>query len=665
MRFSTDSKLPAALAAALAISGLVSAQVTDKAVISSYGHGCGITLSATDEILGNGNHWLTFTIQGATPSSPVGLFFGAQETNFPLPFGGCPAFNNLMFNAQGMALLDGSAVFQFQAPAGTKFTIFAQAISLDMQSPAITSSNGLELIFPGQSPTKDPAADSEYPCYYISNLNWDYGGDGVPVVNGKVRWPSSTCDANDGPPAGRPIVIFMHGNGMNHQDHDYLMAYLARNGFVTCSIANGSYLGGSNEGRARQAISYLNAMHAFWGWKHRLSSKVIFMGHSRGGEAAITAARLLHEQPQLASESFDVRAIVSIAPTDGGGDNSDPKEDIIGAWADGFLGIYGSRDEDVRGVRLEDPLLSPENTVFAIYDRAGTESSSEGLLISPPLTKSLIYVEGASHYLFEDSCPISTLPATISCNDHKNVAKGYINAFLQWKVNNESEYRPYFSGEATPTTLRLDGVECFTQFSDSARRVIDNFEQGGTSVNTLGGSVYQSAGIAVAAEGNLWQMDPSSPNDTRGMRIKWNNAGSTPYVRWTIPNGTVPLVGPTRDVSHFSYLSLRVAQNYNDAWNQAGVDQDFFVRLYTGAGYSSLVKISDHGRIPYADEFQWVPFPNPGGDFTKTAMNTVRIPLDAFDNVDLDDVIFVYMYFTAPGSSQAGSIHVDSLEFAH
>ena len=51
-----------------------------------------------------------------------------------------------------------------------------------------------------------------------------------------------------------------------------------------------SFMGGSNEGRALQAISYLNGMHAHWGWKHRLSNRVAFAGHSRGGEAATLRA---------------------------------------------------------------------------------------------------------------------------------------------------------------------------------------------------------------------------------------------------------------------------------------------------------------------------------------------------------------------------------------
>ncbi len=653
----TTTALAAVLAAASA-----AAQVTDEAVITPYGPQCGVSLNVTDQILGQ-DHWLTFDIQGATPNSPVALFFGAQQVNWTLPLTSCEALNNLEFSAQGMAAPDGSAVFQFLADGTTEMTINAQAISLDFGTPTITTSNGVELLFPGQSPTVDPSATTEYPCYYYAYYNWNYPNDGVGTVQGKLFWPSNSCDVNDPPPFGRPLVVFMHGNTMDHEDHDYLCSHLARHGFVVASIANGSHMGGSNEGRARQAISYLNGLHTYWGWANRLSNKVAFAGHSRGGEAAITAARLLYEQPQLAAESFDVKAVVSIAPTDGGGDNSDPKENITGHWMDGFLTIYGSRDQDVIGKRLEDPLLSPENTPFAIYDRAGTESSLEGIIFSPPLDKAMIYVEGADHYRFEDTCSLSS-SATISCDEHHLVARGYFTAFLRWQMNNESAYRAYFTGDDVPTAIALEGTNCYPQFSDGARRVVDNFEQGGWTSNTMGGSVTDNSGIVAIGEDELWQMDPSAPNDTRGMRIKWNDNIAPPIVTWNIPNGTVPNVGPTRDVTNFQQLSLRVAQNYNDGFNQPGVDQDFYVRLYTGDGYSSFVKISDHGRIPYPDEFQWFPFPYPQGDYTKTAMNTIRIPLDAFGGADLTDVRRVHFFFTVNGHEQ-GSVHVDSLEFTN
>src|SRR5689334_8312664 len=96
-------------------------------------------------------------------------------------------------------------------------------------------------------------------------------------------------------------------------------------------------------------ISYLNSLHTFWSWKTRLSDDVAVAGHSRCGEAAVTAARLLDETPALGAEPYAVKAVISIAPTDGGGSNSELRESLEGSASAGFLGIYGSQDMDVNG----------------------------------------------------------------------------------------------------------------------------------------------------------------------------------------------------------------------------------------------------------------------------------------------------------------------------
>lgn len=93
-----------------------------------------------------------------------------------------------------------------------------------------------------------------------------------------------------------------------------------------------------------------------------------------------------------------------------------------------------------------------------------------------------------------------------------------------------------------------------------------------------------------------------------------------------------------------------------------GEDQDFSLRLYSGAGWSGYVRLSEYGRIAYPDPFFTHPFPYPAGDFTKSAMATIRVPLSAFDNVDPTNVSWVYAYFNVPGKS-SGSVMIDSLEF--
>jgi len=651
---------PRLLASALLLAAPALAQVTDPPIVTPYGAPCGVWIDVVDTVQPNGDHGLDFTLSG-DPFQISLLALGFTQVSVPLP-SGCDVLVDPAALLAGLTDAGGLLSVPVTLPGFATGNIYAQAAALDASN-AIETSNGLDLLFPGQSPTVDPTTDETHPCYYIQTLNWNFPGDGVPTVSGRVRWPSSSCDSTLGPPVNRPIVIFLHGNNMSNQDHDYLMAHLARNGFVTCSIANGDYLSGTNEGRALQAISYLNAMHASWQWSSRLSNDVVFMGHSRGGEAAITAARLLSENPSLAFTPYDVDAVVSIAPTDGGSIGAEPKEDITGLTTRSFLGIYGSRDPDVRGVRLEDPLTGPENTVFAIYDRAGTEASNEGLLLpANNLTKSLVFVDGATHRGFMDGCNLID-GGTIGCETHKDVARGYINAFLRWHVFGDSAYAAYFDGGSQPTAVRLEGIDIWTQFDDTRRRVVDNFEQGGLLTNTMGGYLSAIGGVAQIAEGQLWQLDEAAPHDTRGLRVKWQS--NTASLRWELPAATLPFVGSQRDVSGFGHLSLRVAQDYLDAWNTPGQDVDFTLRLVSGGTFSSGVQISDFGRVPYPAYFYTHPYPYPAGDFTKTAMHTIRVPLDAFAGVDLTDVWNVVIDFDVPGSSSSGSVVIDSVQFVN
>ncbi len=518
---------------------------------------------------------------------------------------------------------------------------------------------GSALAMPALALPSDPTTYQTYPCAYSSNPYWNYGGDGVPAISGYLRWPSSTCDSADGPPSGRPIVVFTHGNGMTKNDHDYLFDHLAKNGFVVASLSNGAFDSGSNEGRAQEAISFLNSVNAFWTWKAKLSGKVAFVGHSRGGEAAVTAARMLADNPGLGHLEYDVRAVVSIAPTDGGNGGDDPKETLDGTIVPGFLAIYGSRDPDVNGEPIEPWPTSPERTAFAIYDRAGSETSVEGVLNpAHQIRKAMVFLERANHVGFTDEGPCPVGDGTLSCTDHRNVALGYINAFLRLQVWNQADYRAFFDGTARPAASAA--VVLTQQFSDIPRRVIDNFEHVGWSTNTMGGSVTKSDTIAVLAVDELQDMDPAAPHDTRGMRIKWNDTGLTPYVRWTIPAANLPFVGAQRNVSTYTHLGLRVGQNYDDAWNTEDQAQDFHVRLYTGAGWSSKVKASDYGSVPYPYVFNHL---GTDGikDLTMSALETIRIPLSAFGVTDLTDLRYVYFYFDVPGF-EAGSVQIDSLE---
>jgi hypothetical protein len=65
------------------------------------------------------------------------------------------------------------------------------------------------------------------------------------------------------------------------------------------------------------------------------------MGHSRGGEAVVIAARLNQQEAWV----YNINAVISLAPT-----NQYTFEHFGGAWAKPYLVIYGSLDGDLGGI---------------------------------------------------------------------------------------------------------------------------------------------------------------------------------------------------------------------------------------------------------------------------------------------------------------------------
>jgi hypothetical protein len=85
------------------------------------------------------------------------------------------------------------------------------------------------------------------------------------------------------------------------------------------------------------------------------------------------------------------------------------------------------------------------------------------------------------------------------------------------------------------------------------------------------------------------------------------------------------------DVSEFQTLTFRVARNFADARNPAGLSRDFKVLLKDGSGGKKAVKVSAWSDALFAQ-------PTSGSGLPKLVLNTVRLPLSSFSGVDLSDV---------------------------
>jgi dienelactone hydrolase len=165
-------------------------------------------------------------------------------------------------------------------------------------------------------------------------LKWQWGFDSKHLpLNARTWMPEGA-----GP---FPIALVVHGNhqGQEYSDpgYAYLGELLASRGFILVSVDEnflnghwtGDYSGSETAARGWLLLEHLKLWREWGKTKgHRLEGKadltrVAIMGHSRGGEAAATAAlfnglaALPGDARQKFNYGFGIRAVVAIAPADG------------------------------------------------------------------------------------------------------------------------------------------------------------------------------------------------------------------------------------------------------------------------------------------------------------------------------------------------------------
>lgn len=511
---------------------------------------------------------------------------------------------------------------------------------------------------PGFRVLQDPTTETSHS--HDGNFEYNDGTTTVQDKNGAdvtvekkavVRFPADAAGKSDPSQistsqASYPVVVIAHGNSSDtnsYKGYDYLLEHLAKNGFIATSYHMKPGMKGVD--RAALLFEHLDSLKSQFG--SSMANNIGIMGHSRGGEAVAIAPRLNHQE----SHGWNLNAVVSIAPTD-----QYTNETIKNPWATPYLVIYGSLDGDVAG-----GYTSPMRTGFAIYDRAQDDA------------KSMLFVYGASHGRFNtvwgdfdldtlqmwvDTIGPGEKAKAISMDAHQKIAKGYAAAFFRQHLMGATEFRGMFAGEWIPSAVEAaDGgsVELYVQYGDTTRDVVDDFEGTHTATSwqssTIGGTVDDGGTLpSDPTEDELYDIDSHSPHVTAGLLLEWNDTSDE--LQFTVPSGH-------RDVAAYSALSFRVTQKVGSPANPMG-EQDLYVTLEDGSSGSRKVKVSAFGMIPE-------PYERYYNQFTKSAMNTIRVPLDAFvikvpgpGPVDLNDVRHVTFDFER---NPTGEIEIDSVEF--
>ncbi len=390
------------------------------------------------------------------------------------------------------------------------------------------------------------------------------------------------------------------------------------------------------------------------------------MGHSRGGEGVMAHYVYNSKQPK----PYAIKAVFDIAPVDFNRYvvNNAPVAVIL-PYCDGDV-------SDNQGTHFFDD---------ARYNVPGD-----------PTAKYLFTVMGADHNLFNtiwdpaygvpaasddwggtpggaiDPFAGPTRPGNHRLNSLQQQGTGaaYMSSFFRTYVTNgssvggETQFLPFMKGDeaAPPSALTTELFETYhAPDLPSARRDINRFlTADNLAANTLGGSVtavglspyslaggapYNASGGAYAGPPTLalfplpGQPSARQPGNTPSSRATQKPGLTQLTLGWSKMGASLDNAIPagSGDFSAFSVLTFRTALNFTDRRNNVALD-DFDVQLTDSTGKTAVTPVSDWSKaLAYP--------PGKIARIPKVEMNGVRIPLTAFNGVDLTKIVSVKFIF--------------------
>lgn len=484
---------------------------------------------------------------------------------------------------------------------------------------------------PGSSQTLDFIARVYYPSYDESLLDdlENPNLEGIEVADGQ-----------------HPLVVFGHGRYSLGVPNNYLgmtnlLHHLATWGYVCISVnfdvvtsLQSSYQSGiPHRGELfLHAVNYMLQRNADASslFHNRIdASKIILIGHSRGGGGAISAVN----QNLAAGSPHSIRAVATISPVDF---SVQPVQAAVP-----HLTLYGTWDGD---------LLDGEGP--RIWD-GGVRTAA----------KQHVEIYGANHFHFTDSITYTGENSEITREDHNEIAQGYINAFLDVHVRGRDrwDWPLYLVGQKD----MRPGVDEYLQVLSSDFLTVDD----GSPLNTEGsnnlGGPNASSTLALFDDRMLTSASDHFYNQSEGLLVHWDASGDELVLEF----------GP-QNVSTYRRLEFRASQRPVDpsnpsdplhSFNALDTLKDFRVRLRDATGGTAEVAVRDYqGGLQYPDLSGSIPS---GSLFQyKSIPRSYRLPLVDFTGVDLNQVQEVAFLFDRPNQTGfvnlTGAIAIDDVEFS-
>lgn len=459
---------------------------------------------------------------------------------------------------------------------------------------------------------------------------WGFGPSNLPL-NGLVWYPDG-----EGP---FPLILIVHGNhemsAASDNGYAYLASLLASHGFIAVSIDENFLNGGwvdfvdnLNEVPARGwlLLEHLNLWRQ-WNlsdnspFKDKIDmQKIALIGHSRGGEAIVTAAALNHLDyyPDNGNIQFNyhfsIQALAAIAPVDSQYHPGGQKTNLNNI---NYLVIQGAHDGDVRSFQGSaqynrihfnlEPAVQ-DNKVMQYLElkslpmgadhsqkvKAAPIESDYGsknyvnLLSSNAVSrfndpryhfKAALYIFGANHGQFNtiwgknDMQPPTSLLFNLNQflpeNEQRQIAKVYITAFLKTVLHGEHGYLPLFHNWRTgrdwlPKTVYLN------EFTDSKETFIASDEGSfDLSKTTLPGGIAKGEHLSIWRQNQIMLREGTALHV--GTYLGWKNASPTKTPSYSI---TFPEKEPFINAKSVLVLSIADDSHHRDE-EEIDVDSEY------------------------------------------------------------------------------------------
>ena len=366
---------------------------------------------------------------------------------------------------------------------------------------------------------------------------WKFDVDKLPL-NARVWYPKGS-----GP---FPLVLIVHGNhnlaDFSDPGYEYLGELLASRGFILASIDENFINGGLfhdpplKPGSAVRGWLLLEHLKLWKEWNQAAGnpfqgkvdlSSIALMGHSRGGEAAATAAAFnrMKYYPEDANIKFDygftIKSVVAIAPADG---QYKPAEQDRWISDVSYLTLQGAHDADVSS------FLGSRQWDHVKFTQPG------------PWFKAEIYAYRANHGQFntmwgrtDAGQPLSwllNLKPLMPGEEQRRISKTYISAFLEATLHDRREYLPLFQDwrvgrEWLPDTLYEN------RYQDASYVTLASFsEDADLTTTTASGGSIAGEHLSVWHEGRIpWRDGDRHYN---GVFLGWKRAKGAPAATYTL-----------------------------------------------------------------------------------------------------------------------------------